>query len=371
MNMINLPRVGPLAFKRIKVADQAAGVLREAIQAGELTGELPGEHELARALGISRPCLRAALAQLAGERLIVIRKGHHSRVSPRRRQGRGRSRPAVCVVCPVSPEALYFQDHPVLLEMHAEFARRGVRWEVVFEPRLSGTHPEGLLGPLVASRPDPCWILFAAPEPLHRWFAVRRLPTLVVGSCFPGIDLPAADTDYGAAGWHAAGVMVRHGHRRVAVVLPEQCLPGDTAARAGFHRHLAQHAPDVSVTDWSSPHDPGRRRAALDRLLTGPHRPTAVFTLGPALSFAAYLSAVSVGLRIPQDLSIIARDSHPFFDWTLPELTRYGSTATTLGRRAVRIVLRLLAGQNASTSPSLVMPAFLPGGTLAHWRERT
>lgn len=363
--MAKLVPLGELRFERTRVADQAAAALRTAIGRGQLGNPLPGEHQLARQLGISRPSLRTALVRLASEGLVVIKKGHRSRlVSPRKRRLQD-SQPAVCVVCPASPESLYFQEHPVLVEMQAESMARGVRWEVIFEPRLSGTQAGKRLEELVGSRPHVCWVLFAAPGTVQRWFAKRALPTVVVGTCVAEVALPSVDNAHAAVGWHAAGVLVKHRHTRVALVLPTPLLPGDIATRQGFLRYIEQHAKGVTVADWRGPTDLARRRAALTGLLTGPQRPTAVLTMRPALTFAFLLHASALGLRIPQDISILSRDTHPFFEWTVPELTRYSSAAIRIARRAVRMATRLFAGQSVSPKPSLVTPTFLPGTTVA------
>src|SRR5688572_13894526 len=242
----------PWTYHFVRLAEQAADALREAIRSGTLGDPLPGEHQLARQVGISRPSLRAALARLAAEGLVVIKKGHRTRVVARRRSRASSLTPAVCFICPVTPESLYFQEHPVLAVMNAEFARIGVRSEVIYESQLGGAHPEQRLERIAHARPHVCWILMAAPAPVQRWFAVRKLPTIIIGSCAAGIMLPSVDTDYSAVGWHAAGLLVKNGHLRMALVLPAKLLPGDVATRDGFMRYAAQ-AGNVTVADWTGP----------------------------------------------------------------------------------------------------------------------
>src|SRR3712207_5462994 len=61
----------------VRLEDRAVALVRELIRSGSLApGEqLPSEPQLARRLGISRPTLRAALAELVADRLLVRRKG--------------------------------------------------------------------------------------------------------------------------------------------------------------------------------------------------------------------------------------------------------------------------------------------------------
>src|SRR4026209_1127885 len=105
-------------FSRNSVSDQAAAALREALRVGELPDPLPGEHQLARDLGTSRPSVRAALAQLATEGLPAIAKGRRSRILNRQNTRSRLSRPRTCVVCPVSGMHL-LMEHPALLGRHA------------------------------------------------------------------------------------------------------------------------------------------------------------------------------------------------------------------------------------------------------------
>jgi DNA-binding LacI/PurR family transcriptional regulator len=355
----------PLTFNRITVADQAATALRDAIHSGALADPLPGEHQLSRVLGISRPSVRAALAQLATAGLIVVQKGRRTRVARSSRTLRGRrSAPRVCIVCPLARKQM-LAEHPVLLEMHAQLASRGVEWEEMFDAKLGGPHPESRLQALVAGREQACWILFAAPEPIHRWFAGAQVATIVLGSVAGGLKLPSIDLDHGAVGRHAAGAILRHGHSRVGMIGPAKPLPGDLACRRGFLATIREQVPAVAVTELGAPENPLEYRARLTRLLERTNRPTALFSMRPTLTLTLLTHVLASGLRIPADVSFVSRDTHELIESALPELTRYSSTATVLATRAVRLVTKLLSGHTLALEPNLVMPTFVAGHTLA------
>lgn len=363
--MIGMPSSAPWGFNRSSIVDQAAAALRDAIRRGELREPLPGGHQLARRLGISRPSIQAALGRLASEGVLVVRKGHRCRLATPPAAPAASQPPAVCVIYPVSPDSTFFLEHPLLLEMHAEFASRGIGWEVLSDPKLGTERPQKRLKQLVEARPHACWILFSTLEPLQAWFAAADVPAVVLGSCPADIALPSADINYEAVGWHAAGEVVRHGHTNVALILPPEPLPGDRASRRGFLRYMERRTPAPTVTDWNIPDQVAPRRAKLERLLSGGSRPTVLVSLRPALTIAVVAAVLAAGLRIPQDVSIISRDTHPLLDAALPDLTRYRSTYKQLAMRAVRIAARVLAGRAVPARPSLVTPTFVPGGTLA------
>jgi DNA-binding LacI/PurR family transcriptional regulator/biotin operon repressor len=363
-----MPQPVPWGFNRNTVVDQAATALRSAILRGELRDPLPGGHLLARQLGISRPSVSAALNRLANDGLIAIAQGQRMRLLPRQKRD-SPAPPAVCVLFPSEGASLFYAEHPLLLEMHAEFASRGVRWEAVLGTRMSSERPEARLRQLVASRPHVCWILFSVPETVQRWFAASGLPVMVLGSSPRTLKLPSVDLNYESVGWHAAGTLIRHGHKRIALILPAEPLAGDGACRAGFHRYLRQQTENVSVIEWHAPDRPERCRAKFAELLSAEQRPTALFSMRPALTIALIVQVMESGFRVPQDVSIISRDSHLLLETALPELTRYSSTAKTLALRAVKIAMKIIAGREVPPNPGFVTPIFVRGATLGPCRS--
>lgn len=354
---------------RRSISEQAAFVLRDAIRKGELKDPLPGEHELARRLGISRPTVGVALAALAADGLIVIRRGCRSRLAaPPKRQARSLP-PTVGVIWPGFPDDPYQREHPLRMELHARFASRGFNWEEVVDPKLFGKQPEAYLRKLVAGRQHVCWILIMAPRQTQLSLANMGVPALVVGTCYPGVDLPSVDFDHEAVGRHAAGFILGHGHTKVGVILPAAPMPGDTAARLGFVRCVQQRANDVALTELSAPTNPVLYRARLDRLLRIPDRPTVLFSMRQPLTLTLIMHLLASGLRIPRDVSIVSRDTHPLFETAIPELTRYSGSTTKLASRIVRIASSLLTGRQVAARPAFVTPTFVAGSTLANLRR--
>jgi hypothetical protein len=360
-----MPATAPWGFNRSSVVDQACMALREAIRTGELRDPLPGGHLLAQRLGISRPSVQAALRRLAAEGIVVIKKCHRCRLAKKFAARASAAHPGVCVVCPVPSESMDYGEHPLLLEMHAEFASRGIGWEVVIDRKLGGKLPERRLSRLVSARPKVTWILFGTRPPIQEWFVKAGVSAVVLGSCGPELGLPSADLNYEAVGWHAAGMVVRQGHNNIGLILPPDPLPGDRASRLGFLRYAERRAPTMKILDWHIPDHPGQRSIILNRLLSGPSRPTVLISLRPALTIAVVTQVLASGLRIPEDISIVSRDTHPLLDSALPHLTRYRSTFKQLAMRAVRLALGQLAGRQISPRPSLVTPTFFAGTTLA------
>ena len=356
-------------FQRASVADQAAAALRESIRQGAWGELLPGEHELARRLGVSRPTIRTALARLAEDDIITIKKGCRTRLRPARRKGEYNAPPTVCLVVPSSRESLGFSGHPVLMEMRARFAEQGVGWEEIFDRTLGGRHPEIRLARIVSGRRHVCWLLLGASATIQRWFAQANVPTLVLGSCHAGVELPSVDVNYYAIGWHAAGWLAKHGHQRVAFVLPQQSLAGDLACLRGLTDYFQQREKQISTVEIAAGDSRTGLLATMDHVLRGAHPATAIFCIHVKHVLQVLVHLLKSGRRIPEELSLICRETRASVDLGLPEITRYRSPAAKQARLAVRIARSMLSGHHVTTTPSLILPAFVPGETLARARE--
>jgi LacI family transcriptional regulator len=78
---------------------------------------------------------------------------------------------------------------------------------------------------------------------------------------------------------------------------------------------------------------------AMARLLSMPHRPTAVLTVNDLVAVGAVSTCRMQGLAVPGDVSIIGFDDIPFAAVTVPPLTTVAQPAYELGFRAAELLL--------------------------------
>ncbi|WP_428388435.1 LacI family DNA-binding transcriptional regulator [Mucisphaera sp.] len=103
--------------------------------------------------------------------------------------------------------------------------------------------------------------------------------------------------------------------------------------------------------------------AALSRFLSLPDPPTAIFFTDPPATVGALRRAVELGLRVPEDLSIIGVDDEDLRRMTHPVYTAVCQDAAEIGYQAARWLCRSLAGTASATEPdarlNLELEAFL------------
>lgn len=152
-----------------------------------------------------------------------------------------------------------------------------------------------------------------------------------------------SDNVGGARG--ATRYLIELGHRRIAHIRGRSDLASAQLREAGYRE---------SLEEAGIPFDPalvqdGGYQAALTaeaarELLTRPDRPTAVFAANDMSALGVIAVARELGLRVPEDLSVIGFDDIPEAASSTPPLTTVAQPLHDLGAQALRMLIELLDG---------------------------
>ncbi len=176
--------------------------------------------------------------------------------------------------------------------------------------------------------------------------AGTEIPVVAIDPHTGRADLPTVESDSFGGALAATRHLIELGHRRIGFVAGRPDLRSAGLRDAGYRRALS---------DAGIPLDPslvGVGRYELDAtresariMLSGASRPTAIFAANDLSAIAVIDVAHELGLRVPDDLSVIGFDD-------VPEATRRALPLTTiqqpmrkLGAVAADMVFTLLSGQ--------------------------
>jgi len=190
--------------------------------------------------------------------------------------------------------------------------------------------------------------LFDFPSELAHALDEHRLPTLWLnrrhaGDCVHPDDLAAAES--------ATRHLITVGHRRIAY------LTGNASGhyshqdrREGYTTAMraAGLAPNVALSGRLLPR-PERVAAVIDLLRT-PNRPTAILTYEADDALAVQTAALTLGLRLPQDLSLIGIHDRPIDIAGIP-ITTWLIPAAALAERGVELLTAKIADPDAVLPP--------------------
>lgn len=143
--------------------------------------------------------------------------------------------------------------------------------------------------------------------------------------------------------------LIALGHRRIALIIDELDWTTGKQRSAGYETALREAGLTfdmdlVVASGWDS----AAAETAVHDLLSGPERPTAVFAANNVIAEGAWRAAVSLGLVIPRDVSLVAFDDAPWMSMVTPAITTVTQSPAAIGEAAVH---QLLERINRPTGP--------------------
>jgi LacI family xylobiose transport system transcriptional regulator len=202
---------------------------------------------------------------------------------------------------------------------------------------LLGRRPTGVISVNLGFTPAQQFLLRAGAIPLVALDPsdqpMRGVPSVMATNWSGGID--------------AARHLLDLGHRRIAVITGPTERLAAKARLEGVRTALeaAGQALDVRLlrSGLSFSFDDGLNHGR--ELLRLPDRPTAVVCGNDLQAFGVYAAARRVGLRVPDELSVIGFDDIAYAQWCSPALTTVRQPFAEMGAKAASLVLALAAGQ--------------------------
>jgi DNA-binding LacI/PurR family transcriptional regulator len=188
------------------------------------------------------------------------------------------------------------------------------------------------------------------------WSSDTRLPALLevgvpavlVGRPHEGVPLPGVWSDDAGAIDAVVDYLVALGHRRIARVAGLPALEHTQVRTAAFLAATQRHAvtsAQVVVTDYTW--EEGAR--ATRTLLAGSSPPTAITYDNDVMAVAGIGVAREMGIRVPDDLSVVAGDDSQLCVLVHPAVTALSRDVTAYGAQAARTLLaRLDDGETES-----------------------
>jgi len=189
----------------------------------------------------------------------------------------------------------------------------------------------------------------------------RSIPFVVVDPAGdPGPDVPSI----GATNWQGGLAATRHlielGHTRIGAISGPTRMMCSRARIDGYRAAMETAGLPVDpslVLDGDFHHEAGYRLGL--ELLRRPDRPTAIFAGNDLQALGLYEAARELGLRIPEDLSVVGFDDLPVARWVGPPLTTVRQPLTEMAEAAARLVLELGSAQEERAATRLELATSL------------
>jgi DNA-binding LacI/PurR family transcriptional regulator len=351
---------------RIPAHKQVRSRILEFIHESGLTAgaKLPSEPEIADKLGVSRMTANKAILSLVAEGALVREKGRGTFVAA---PARTATKFAVAVMSQdlgLAMEDYYFGA--LYWNVQATLATHGSQAELMrLDSNLSRLlkHEPGI----IAINPSPSRL------DVLQALAGEGACVVVLGASWPDVGLGYVDSDNRRGAAMAVEHLVGLGHREIAFLGACHDDSNSQDRVHGFQEAMRAHGLRVadSRTFWNA--DAVLWSDPIEDALFAEIRKgvTAVFAAGPHLAVHLLRACHRRGLRVPEDLSVVAYDDPHFLAMSHPLVTTIRQPLAEMARTACELLWnRLSTGDRtpvrAVLDPQLIVRESSAGPRAVH-----
>lgn len=172
----------------------------------------------------------------------------------------------------------------------------------------------------------------------------QGIPVVAIGRF--DSPVPAIRIDNLKGGWEGANHLIQLGHRQIGIILGYRNSTTSRDILKGHRKAFAEHGISVPK-DWVLYGDAQATTAfeLAGRLLRATPRPTGLLTVNDQTAIGVIRAALNLGLRVPQDISVVGYDGIQLGSFIYPALTTLRLPLHEMGVTAAEMVFQLRDGQ--------------------------
>ena len=175
---------------------------------------------------------------------------------------------------------------------------------------------------------------------IFRDLAKRRFP-LVLLCALDQIDAASVTMD----NYSGALKVMQHfydlGHRRIMYIGPRENGTVKAKRLSGYHTFLqTKNIKSSASLVFCEEDDPLYGYRVVQKVMRSRRAPSAVFAHNDTLALGIYRGLYEMGLKIPQDVSVVGFDDLPSCEFLFPPLTSVGVPLAELARLAVDLLMQ-------------------------------
>ena len=318
-------------------------------------------HDVARLAGVSQPTVSRALRDQPGVSLAtrtLVRRSAKTLGYVTSETGRALATRQTSKIGIVTAELTnpFYAGLPGLL--NEAFAKHGYRTifiteredqPLAIEPLLDGS----LDGVALTTAPVDSLL----PKELRR----RGVPCVLINRRVDGASCDTCSVDNIGVGAAAAELLISLGHRHVGAILGPEGTSTGRDCGTGFSRRLSAVGITVDPSlQHRGPFSTETGRVGLEKLLRSNRPPTAIFCGNDVIALGALNAAYVLGIKVPQDVTLIGFGDIPMSSWPMLDLTTMKVDLGEMAEAAAALLVSQIAepgrpARNVVLSASMVL----------------
>ena len=176
------------------------------------------------------------------------------------------------------------------------------------------------------------------------------IPFVVLDRRIPGVEVDIVRCDSAEGAYQLTRHLIEQGHRRIIALTGSQTVTTAADRVTGYQRALAESGLEDQIKVYygafavESGYEMTQEALALDP------PPTALFAANNFIAVGAFRAVREAGLRVPDDISVVAFDDLTEANIIDPFLTVVSQPAYEIGSRATALLLDRIAEKGANRS---------------------
>lgn len=200
----------------------------------------------------------------------------------------------------------------------------------------------------------------------------KKVPSVLIPGLLPNskIDIPSVNSENSKSVYRAVDFLLNLGHRKIAFILgamnSKYSVERFQSFQLSFKKYGLVYDPKYIVESDFSKTDGFRM---MGRLLDLPDPPSAVICINDSVTPGALGQISTRGLRIPEDISVVAIGSSDLLDLYQPALTTIKISAVQIGQAASEMLIQLIENGHCPEKHVVIPSELIIRDSTRAWRE--
>lgn len=190
-----------------------------------------------------------------------------------------------------------------------------------------------------------------------------HIPTVLFDRPCPSLSCDQVVSDDYAGAYGAVEHLIQTGCKRILYFSSSMNLEVAHRRYQGWRDALQKHSLWHSTEDIIIADTRELAMEELPKLMNTHQRPDAIFCVNDHCASGVLYAAQTLGLKVPEDLSICGFSDAPLASITTPMLTTVEQHGTEIGTRAMQALLRRLNGETCTPHTEIVQTNLIVRGT--------
>jgi len=225
-----------------------------------------------------------------------------------------------------------------------------------------GTREKSLLANLLSQRVDGILMIHTGHRDDYVELATQaNRPIVFVDRAVEGIR--SVVTDNYTGGKLAARHLLGLGHTRFGILAGNTHVRNVQERLEGFTGEVEEHGYAVEPPCIISGEQTLETGREVDLLLKLRRPPTAIFATNDIIALGAWRKLLEMGVRVPEDVSLIGYDNIEMTQITVPDLTTIGQDKAEMGRQAVLALFEAMETKQVTGETTYIPPRLIVRGS--------